>query len=82
MSHERRVISPFHDDNDDDGDDDDDDDNESGAEIFFRNLVWVVAIDFVKKSSKSEPSSRFLSRLKFGKFARHFLANLANRPRI
>ena len=48
----------------------------------FEKKVWSGAIDFVKKSSKSEPSSRFLSRLKFGKFACHFLANSANRPRI
>ena len=45
-------------------------------------LDWVGAIDFVKKSSKSELSSRFLSRSKFENFARHFLANSADRPRI
>ena len=46
----------------------------AGAEILFRKNFgeaklfekknWVVAIDFVKKSSKSELSSRFFGRLK------------------
>ena len=54
----------------------------SGSAKIFEKKVWLVAIDFVKKSSKSESSSRFLSRSKFGKFTRHFLANLADRPRI
>ena len=58
------------------------DDDEHGAQIFFRNLDRAGAVDFVKKSSKSELSSRFLSRLKFGNFACHFLANSADRPRI
>ena len=35
-----------------------------GAKI-LKKLDRVVAIDFVKKSSKSELASRFLSRLKF-----------------
>ena len=49
---------------------------------FFEKLDRVAAIDFVKKSLKSELSSRFLSRLKFENIARHFLANAANHPRI
>ena len=53
-----------------------------GDAKILEKKVWVVAIVFVKKSSKSEPSSRFLNRLKFGKFACHFLANSADRPRI
>ena len=48
----------------------------------FQKLDRLDAVDFVKKSSKSEPSSRFLSRSKFENFACHFLANLADRPRI
>ena len=32
---------------------------------FFEKLDGVVTIDFVQESSKSEPSSRFLSRSKF-----------------
>ena len=57
-------------------------------EIFFRRRaifkkkVWSDAVDFVKKSLKSEPSSQFLSRSKFENFACHFLANSADRPRI
>ena len=53
--------------------------------IFFDNAdiyekqIWVDALVLVKKSSKSELSWRFLSRLKF---ACHFLANLADRPGI
>ena len=35
-----------------------------GAKM-FENKVWVDAIDFIQKSSKSELSSRFLSRSKF-----------------
>ena len=49
---------------------------------FLKTKIWSDAIDFVKKSSKSEPSSRFLSRLKVGKFVCHFWANSADRPRI
>ena len=49
---------------------------------FFRNQDRVDAVDFGKKSLKSEPSPRFLSRLKFENFARHFLVNSADRPRI
>ena len=57
------------------------------AEVFrrhknFGKKVSVVAIDFVQESSKSQLSSRFLSRSKFWKFARHFLENAADRPRI
>ncbi len=48
----------------------------------FKKKVWSDAVDFVKKSLKSEPSSRFLSRSKFENFACHFLANSADRPRI
>ena len=48
----------------------------------FQKLDRLDAVDFVKKSSKSEASSRFLSRSKFENFACHFLANLADRPRI
>jgi len=55
--------------------------NFGDAKICFKK-VWAVAIDFVQESSKSELSSRFLSRLKFENFARHFLANSADRPRI
>ena len=55
--------------------------NFGGAKIFEKK-VRVVAIDSVQKSSKSELSSRFLSRLKFENFARHFLVNSADRPRI
>ena len=49
---------------------------------FFEKLDRVVAIDFIQESSKSEPSSRFLSRSKFRKFTCHFLANSADRPGI
>ena len=48
----------------------------------FEKKVWSDAIDFIKKLSKSDASSRFLSRLKVGKFACHFLANSADRPGI
>ena len=48
----------------------------------FEKKVWVDAIDFVQKSSKSELSSVFLSRSKLKKFTCHFLANLADRPGI
>ena len=48
----------------------------------FEKLDRGAAIDFVKKSSKSELSSRFLSRSKFENIARHFLANSADHPRI
>ena len=36
-----------------------------GPTKIFEKLDRVVAIDFVQESSKSEPSSRFLSRSKF-----------------
>ena len=39
---------------------------------FFEKLDRGAAIDFVKKSSKSELSSRFLSRSKFGKYRTPF----------
>ena len=52
-----------------------------GAKI-FQKLDRVAAIVFVQESSKSEPSSRFLSRLKFEKSTRHFWANSADRPGI
>ena len=52
-----------------------------GAKL-FEKLDRVAAIDFVKKSSKSELSSRFLSRSKLENTARHFLANSADHPRI
>ena len=52
-----------------------------GAKI-LEKLDRIVAIDFVKKSSKSELSSRFSSRSKFKNFVCHFLANSADRPRI
>ena len=48
----------------------------------FKKKVWSDAVDFVKKSLKSEPSSRFLSRSKFEIFACHFFAHSADRPRI
>ena len=48
----------------------------------FQKTVWSDAVNFVKKSLKSEPSSRFLSRSKFENFACHFLPNSADRPRI
>ena len=47
-----------------------------------QKLDRVAAIVFVQESSKSEPSSRFLSRLKFEKSTRHFWANSADRPGI
>ena len=59
--------------------------NFSATQKFFRRRgnfekkVWSDAIDFVKKSSKSEPSLRFLSR---SKFESHFSANSADRPGI
>ena len=53
-----------------------------GDAKILEKKVWAVAIDFVQESSKSELSLRFLSRLKFENFARHFLANSADRPRI
>ena len=62
--------------------------NFSPARIFFDDAkmftkkVQVVAIEFVQETSKSERSSRFLSRLKFETFARHFLANSADHPGI
>ena len=52
-----------------------------GAKI-FQKLDRVAAIVFVQESSKSEPSSRFLSRLKFEKSTRHFWANSGDRPGI
>ena len=63
----------------------------------FQKLDRLDAVDFVKKSSKSELSSQFSGRLKFlAVFAdcavqcqqkrknkkRHFLANSADHPRI
>ena len=48
----------------------------------FRKKIWAAAIVFLQKSSKSELSSRFLSRSKFENFARHFLANSDKPPRI
>ena len=53
-----------------------------GPTKIFEKLDRVVAIDFVQESSKSEPSSRFLSRSKLWKFTCHFLANSADRPGI
>ena len=58
------------------------DENFFWRRAIFKKKVWSDAVDFVKKSLKSEPSSRFLSRSKFEKFACHFLANSADRPRI
>ena len=55
--------------------------NFGGAKVFEKK-VWAAAILFVQNSSKSEPSSRFLSQWKFETFARHLLANSADRPRI
>ena len=52
-----------------------------GAKI-CQKLDRVAAIVFVQESSKSEPSSRFLSRLKFEKSTRHFWANSGDRPGI
>ena len=58
------MVSPFDDDDDDDDDndgddaDDDYDDDEHGAEIFFRNLVRVVAVDFVKKNRRNRSHPR------------------------
>ena len=52
-----------------------------GAKI-RQKLDRVAAIVFVQESSKSESSSRFLSRLKFEKSTRHFWANSGDRPRI
>ena len=37
---------------------------------------------FLQKSSKSELSSRFLGRLKFSEFTRHFLVTSVDRPKI
>ena len=65
-----RAMDVDDDDDDDDADADADADadtdakNIGGAEIFEKK-VWVVAIDSVQKSLKSEPSSQFLSRLIF-----------------
>ena len=53
-----------------------------GAKIFWKLDRRVVAIHFVQELSKSEPSSRFLSRSTFWKFTCHILANSANRPGI
>ena len=41
----------------------DDDEDEHGAQFFFQNLVRVDAVDFGKKSSKSELSLRFFGHL-------------------
>ena len=66
----------------DNGDDANDDDEHGAQFFFFRNLDRADAVDFVKKSSKSELSSRFLSHSKSKNFVCHFLANSADRPRI
>ena len=58
------------------------DENFFRRRAIFKKKVWSDAVDFVKKSLKSEPSSRFLSRSKFENFACNFLANSADRPRI
>ena len=68
----RRILRLRHaTDPDDANDDDDDDDDDKGRRRwgarrakFFQNLVRVDAVDFGKKSSKSELSSRFFGRLK------------------
>ena len=53
-----------------------------GRAKMFEKLDRGDAIDFVKKSSKSDLSLRVLSRSRFENFARHFLANSADPPRI
>ena len=58
------------------------DENFFRRRTIFKKKVWSDAVDFVKKSLKSEPSSRFWSRSKFENLACHFLANSADRPRI
>ena len=58
------------------------DENFFRRRAIFKKKVWSDAVDFVKKSLKSESSSRFLSCSKFGKLARHFLVNQDDRPRI
>ena len=66
---DKKCDSHFDDDDDDDNDDDDDIDDAkkfSAAQKIFEKLDRGDAIDFVKKSSKSEPSSRFLSRVLVG----------------
>ena len=66
----KKCDSHFDDDDDDDDNDDDDDIDDakkfSAARKKFEKLDRGDAIDFVKKSSKSEPSSRFLSRVLLG----------------
>ena len=70
---DKKCDSHFDDDDDADDDDDNDDDvddiddakNFGGAKI-FKKKIWAAAIVFVKKSSKLEPSSRFLSRVLLG----------------
>ena len=52
-----------------------------GAKI-FQKIDQLDAMKTVQESSKSEPSSQFLSRLKFEKSTRHFWVNSADRPRI
>ena len=60
---DKKCDSHFDDDDDDDDNDDDDDIDDarkfSAARKIFEKLDRGDAIDFVKKSSKSEPSSRF-----------------------
>ena len=48
------------------------DENFFRRRAIFKKKVWSDAVDFVNKSLKSEPSSRFLSRSKFENFACHF----------
>ena len=48
----------------------------------WEKKVWADAIDSVQKSSKSELSLRFLGRLKFAEFTRHFLVTSVDRPKI
>ena len=54
--------------------------------IVRASRFFFVAANFffvrAKNSSKSKPSSRCLSRFKFGNFTCHFWANSADRPRI
>ena len=67
---DKKCDSHFDDDDDDDNNDDDDDIDDAkkilAARKIFEKLDRGDAIDFVKKSLKSEPSSRFLSRVLLG----------------
>ena len=63
---DKKCDSHFDDDDDDDIDEIDDTKNFSAPRKFSLKKVRGDAIDFVKKSSKSEPSSRFLSRVLLG----------------